>query len=75
MGVPVQVIPLLVKDATTLKVAVIGVTPAFVAVNPGIFPVPEFGPNPIGSLVRLQENTAPGTSLEKTIEGTEEPAQ
>ena len=75
IGVPVQVIPLFVKLATTLKVEVSGAVPAFVAVKEGTFPVPELAPSPIASFVRLQEKTAPGTLLVNTTEGTVEPAQ
>ena len=70
-----QVTPLFVKLATTLKVEVNGVVPALVAVNEGIFPVPELVPNPIASFVRLQEYVAPGMLPEKTIDGTVAPAQ
>ena len=75
MGVPVQVTPLLVKDATALNVAISGVVPLLVAVNAGILPVPLLVPRPIASFVRDHENVAPGILLLKTTEGTEAPAQ
>lgn len=75
MGVPVQVTPLFVNVATTLKVAVSGAVVAFVAVKAGTLPVPLFEPRPMASAVRDQEKTAPGVLLVKTIDGTLEPAQ
>ena len=75
IGVPVQVTPLLVKLATTLKVDVSGAPPAFVAVNVGTLPVPAVVPSPIASLVRLHEKVAPATLLENTIDGTDDPEQ
>lgn len=50
IGVPVQVTPLLVKVATTLKVEVIGVVPVLVAVNEGMLPVPAVGARPISGV-------------------------
>ena len=75
MGVPVQVTPLLIKVATTLKVEVSGVPPVLVAVNVGTGPLPELTPRPIASFVRDQEKLAPGTLLVNMMEGTEAPAQ
>jgi hypothetical protein len=75
IGVPVQVTPLLVSDATALNVAVSGAVPAFVAVNAGTFPVPELAPRPIAAFVLDQLNTAPGVLLEKTTDGTDAPSQ
>ena len=75
IGVPVQVIPSLVTEATTRNVAVSGVVPAFVAVNAGTLPVPLLVGNPIASFVRDQLKTAPGVLLLKTTEGTDAPAQ
>ena len=72
---PVHVTPLLVNVATTLNVDEIGVMPGFVAIKDGTLPVPESGANPIAPAVLLQENTAPGTLLVNTTEGTVAPAQ
>jgi hypothetical protein len=47
MGVPIQVTPLLVKEALTVKVEVNGVFPALVAMKEGMLPVPEVGARPI----------------------------
>ena len=75
IGVPVQVIPLLVTKGVTVKVEVSGVVPAFVAVNEGTLPVPFTGANPIASAVRVQLKTVPGVLLVNTTEGTDEPTQ
>ena len=48
---PVQVTPLLVKLAVTLKVEVKGVVPEFVDVKAGTGPVPLNGASPIASEV------------------------
>ena len=61
--------------ATTEKVAVSGVLPAFAAVKEGTFPVPLFTPKPMASLVRDQEKVAPGTLLVNTTDGTVAPTQ
>lgn len=75
IGVPVQVVPLLVKLAVTVKVEVNGVMPALVATKEGTLPVPESGARPIAWLVLLQLKTAPATGLVNTTEGTTAPAQ
>ena len=77
IGVPVQVTPLFVYDATTLKVEVIGEPLELVAVNDGTLPVPEVTPKPISGTgtVLLHENVAPVTLLPNTTEGTTAPAQ
>jgi hypothetical protein len=75
IGAPVQVTPLFVNDATAVNVDVSGALVAFIAVNAGTFPVPELTPRPIASFVLDQLNTAPGTLLLKTTDGTDAPAQ
>lgn len=77
MGVPVQVTPFAVNEATTEKVAVIGPVEVLVAVNAGTLPVPLVGKVPMSGVgtVLDQEKTAPGVLLVKTTDGTAEPAQ
>ena len=77
IGVPVQVTPLLVKVATTLKVDVIGALLVLVVIKVGTFPLPDVGASPISGTgtVRDQLKAAPGILLVKTIDGTVEPVQ
>ncbi len=72
-----HVTPLLVYDAVTVKVEVMGVLLVLLAVNEGTLPVPLVAPRPISGVgtVRLQENVDPATGLLKTIEGTTAPSQ
>ena len=75
IGALAQVVPPLVKEATTLNVLVSGIVSALAAVNAGTLPVPLFTPRPMAWLVRDQLKVAPGTLLLNTTEGTEAPAQ
>ena len=69
-GVLVQVTPLAVLDATTVKVLVSGAVVALAAVKAGTLPVPDVVAKPIASLVRDQVKIAPGTELLNVILGT-----
>ena len=71
IGGPVQVTPLLVKDAVTVKVAVRGPLVLFIPKKEGINPVPNAGDKPmLGPQVCIQLIVAPGAELLNTIEGT-----
>lgn len=75
IGVPVQVAPLAVKVATTVKVLVSGAVPAFVAVKAGMLPVPLVAAKPMASPVRVQESMAPAVLLDNAVSGTALPTQ
>ena len=66
IGVPVQVCPAKLKDGVTVIVAVIGAFVVFVAVNTGIFPVPE-APRLILVLLLVQEKVVPETEPVKLM--------
>lgn len=56
-------------------IALMGVVPGLLAVNPGIFPVP-LAARPITVLVLVQENVVPApTGLETTVTGVPMPLQ
>ena len=71
-GVPIQVIPALVKTGTTEMFAYTGTIPVLMAVNDGILPVP-LAPKPIDVLLLVQKKTVPVTGPEKLITGVEAP--
>ena len=73
VAVPVQVTPPLVNEGVTVIVETIGVAPVFVAVNAGIFPVPEAA-SPIAVLLFVQLNTVPVTPPASVIAAEVVPA-
>ena len=73
---PVQFTPLLVNVGVTTIVANIGDGPAFVAVNAGIFPVPEAGiPIEAAELVQAYVVVPPVFVVPKVIEDVGLPLQ
>ena len=75
IGALVQLTPPFVYVAVTVNTELIGALPALVAINVGTPPTPMVGIAPIGTLVRVQLKTTPGTLLVKLIAGTLAPAQ
>lgn len=69
IGALVQVTPLLLYVATTVKVAVSGPVVLLTPTKDGIGPVPDTGPRPISSPLLLQVYTAAGTLLVKKVGG------
>ena len=61
--------------ALTVKVDVIGEAVPLLAVNEGMFPLPEVAERPIDPDVRLQVTDAPGVELDKLIAPVVSPGQ
>ena len=64
-----------VNVAVTVNTELIGAKVVFVAIKVGTGPTPIVGIAPIGTFVRVQLKTTPGTLLVKLMAGTLAPAQ